>query len=228
MWTFQLKGVARGLIYIHDQDLVHGDLKGVRLQIRTIVFPFLLTSIFLKANILIDQFGNALLADFGMATNVPDPENPLSSSSNDRGGTVRWMSPELMDPERFGYKKITRTKASDCYAFAMVIYEVISGHLPFQGRSSFAVSIMVMEGTRPGRETGFPDAIWDMLEFCWVDRPRDRPSVNDVLQCLEDVSYLRVSSMSSSSPAGEATTPYYGVFYIFTSSSRDDPQSDYP
>jgi len=43
------------------------------------------------------------------------------------GGTRRWMSPELMDPERFGIpgsEDNRPTRQSDCYALGMVIYEV--------------------------------------------------------------------------------------------------------
>ena len=40
------------------------------------------------------------------------------------GGTTRWMSPELLDPERFGSSDERPTKQSDCYAFGMAIYEV--------------------------------------------------------------------------------------------------------
>ena len=43
------------------------------------------------------------------------------------GGTYRWMSPELLDPDRFGMPQSEEnrpTKLSDCYALGMVIYEV--------------------------------------------------------------------------------------------------------
>ena len=43
------------------------------------------------------------------------------------GGTRRWMSPELLDPERFGMPESEEnrpTRQSDCYALGMVIYEV--------------------------------------------------------------------------------------------------------
>ena len=43
------------------------------------------------------------------------------------GGTYRWMSPELLDPERFGMPGSgdnRPTRQSDCYALGMVIYEV--------------------------------------------------------------------------------------------------------
>ena len=48
-------------------------------------------------------------------------------SFTDGGGTLRWMSPELLDPERFGNSDGRQTKQSDCYALGMVVYEVGEG-----------------------------------------------------------------------------------------------------
>jgi len=84
-----------------------------------------------KANMLIDQTGHARIADFGLLTFVSNPTNLFSSSSYTQGGTARWMSPELIAPERFGFKISRPTRASDCYALGMVIYETVSGKLPF-------------------------------------------------------------------------------------------------
>ena len=39
-------------------------------------------------------------------------------------GTTWWMSPELLDPDRFGITDYRPTKRSDCYALGMVVYEV--------------------------------------------------------------------------------------------------------
>ena len=147
----------------------------------------LLTSASVKANILIDQTGHARLADFGLLIIISDPTNLLPSSSYTQGGTVRWMSPELIDPENFGLEKIHPTKYSDCYALGMVIYETISGHLPFHQHTDWTVVKKVMAGERPPREVGFTDGLWKMLELCWVAQPKDRPSIESVFQCLEDV-----------------------------------------
>ena len=40
------------------------------------------------------------------------------------GGTTRWTSPELLDPDKFGITDYRPTKQSDCYALGMVVYEV--------------------------------------------------------------------------------------------------------
>ena len=103
------------------------------------------------------------------------------------------MSPEFFDPEKFNLKDSRQTKHSDCYALGMVIYEVLSGKVPFFRHRGPAVIGAIIRGERPGRPRGeggiwFVDDVWTMLEDCWRPSPGDRPSIRDVLQCLEEVS----------------------------------------
>ena len=49
--------------------------------------------------------------------------NILSESFVTSAGTLRWMSPELLDPKRFNSNG-RLTPESDCYALGMVVYEV--------------------------------------------------------------------------------------------------------
>ena len=109
------------------------------------------------------------------------------------------MSPELIDPERFGYEKSRPTKSSDCYALGMVIYATISGHQPFHGHAGLTVFAKVLEGERPPREAGFTDSLWEMLELCWASQPNARPNVEDVLRYLEGVMNSWNDATSSSS-----------------------------
>ena len=146
--------------------------------------PILPTLVPIKANILIDQTGRALLADFGLLTIISDPTNGLSSSSSMQGGSVRWMSPELLDPQRFGLEKSRPTTSSDCYALGMVVYETISGHLPFCQHTDYTVVSKVLDGKHPPREARFTDSLWRMLRLCWEPQPNTRPKIEDVLQCL--------------------------------------------
>lgn len=141
-----------------------------------------------KANILVDNIGYPRLADFGLLTVMSDPANLLSSSSSAQGGSVRWMSPELIAPQQFGSKKSRPTRSSDCYAFGMVIYETVSGKLPFHKDTDYAISLKVVKGERPPRGSRFTNRLWNMLGVCWKSQPNDRPSIEDVLQCLEAAS----------------------------------------
>lgn len=162
-----LEGVARGLIYIHDHGVIHGDLK--------------------SSNILVDQTGCARLADFGHLTIISDIVNllALTLDSSGLGGIARWMSPELIDPQGFGFQTSRPTKASDCYALGMIVYETIGGTTPFPDDTDFAIFIKVVKGERPDRVEGFSESLWEMLEQCWMAQLNDRPSVPAVLRCLE-------------------------------------------
>ena len=89
-----------------------------------------------QANILINQSHCACLVDFGLSTTISAEHttganaslisvaSAASSMSFTAGGTYRWMSPELLDPEEFGASDDRPTKKSDCYALGMVVYEV--------------------------------------------------------------------------------------------------------
>ena len=179
-------GVINGLIYIHGQGMIHGDLKGVGLGYSKLCIRL----ISVKANILIDDTGNVRLADFGLLTIISDPTNILSSTSYAQGGTVRCMAPELIDPEKFGLEDNRPTKSSDCYALGMVIYETISGKAPFHKHTDLTVITKVLAGQNPSREAGFANRLWKMLKICWKPQPNDRPTIEDVLQCLQKVSSL--------------------------------------
>lgn len=107
------------------------------------------------------------------------------------GGTAMWMSPELLDPESFGFSSAHPTRESDCYALGTVIYEVLSGQPPFRG-NNYAVFTRVLRGERPKRPQGeagkhFTDGLWGMVERCWRRDPGDRASAEDVLWYLEGV-----------------------------------------
>ena len=169
--------------------MIHGDLKGVRFSWLYNHSPILLDSP-VKANILVDKSGHARLADFGLLTIISDPANLFYSSSYTQGGSARWMGPELIAPQRFGLEKSRPTKSSDCYALGMVIYETISGHLPFHKHTDLTVFTKVLEGERPPRGARFTGGLWEMLELCWTPQPDSRPSIEDVLQCLVTVSNL--------------------------------------
>ena len=145
---------------------------------------------FIQANIMIDQNGEACLADFGLLTFVSDPSNSKSLSSVTNAGTTRWMSPELLYPEQFGFKQSRPTKESDCYALGMVILEVLSEEPPFMGDKEFIVMRKVIEGQRPERpeREEFTDKLWTVMEQCWLPLSVDRPTVEAVLECLGQVS----------------------------------------
>ena len=171
-------------MYLHNQELIHGDLKGVRF--RPLVSTLLPNLLFMKANVLVDKTFRARLADFGDLNFAVDPTDPTNSPSIEGfGGSLRWMSPELLDIE--GSRP---TKESDCYALGMVILEVLSGQLPFAGHRDVVAIQRVVSGEHPERPKGvWSTNIWETLEQCWSLPPERRPTAEVILDRLGRVTH---------------------------------------
>ena len=100
------------------------------------------------------------------------------------------MSPEPLAPDLFGFKDSRPTKESDCYAFGMVILEVLNGEAPFPAYNGFVVVRRIVAGERPERPQGakavwFTDDLWETLKRCWSPQPSDRPTVEAMVEYLE-------------------------------------------
>src|SRR5579872_2002591 len=115
----KMAGVAEGLFYLHSNDVVHGDLKGVsRVDHR---ISRLLTATH-KLNILFDNAGTPRIADFGISSITFNPESH-NASTIFRGCSMRWTAPEILVAPLGS--ELSRPKMSgDVYAFAMVVIEV--------------------------------------------------------------------------------------------------------
>ncbi|KAJ7233219.1 kinase-like domain-containing protein [Mycena rebaudengoi] len=138
-----LSEIAQGLEYLHSRNIVHGDLRG--------------------ANILINDKWSACSTDFGL-TSLSDATTATNSSN--RAGSVRWMAPELLAPDRFGHHKFSRTPASDVYAFGCVCLELYTGRSPFADISETAAMFKVINGERPFKPSCDPpilEALWHSI-----------------------------------------------------------------
>ena len=93
--------IARALHYAHTHHIVHRDVK--------------------PSNIMIDEFGEPLLTDFGVAALIDWPSFTMSGALT---GTPLYMSPEQARAERVG-------PASDIYALGVVLFEALTGQLPY-------------------------------------------------------------------------------------------------
>ena len=124
------------------------------------------------------------------------------------------MSPELLDPERFGASDDRPTKQSDCYAFGMVVYEVhidvivpalgqvwlmydqvLYGKPPYWEITNPPVIIgTITEGGRPKRPEaaealGFTKELWRIVQRCWLVDTSSRPDVRAILSHLHHATW---------------------------------------
>ncbi|KAJ6589557.1 kinase-like domain-containing protein [Mycena capillaripes] len=98
---------AQGLVYLHSQNIIHGDLRG--------------------GNVLIDDGEHAQLADFGLAI-VTDAT--LGTTSTTQGGSLRWMAPELHQQNRISLAGLTASDSVWCVW--VVWYHVVPEMLNFE------------------------------------------------------------------------------------------------
>ena len=140
------------------------------------------------------------------------------------------MSPELIDPGSFGSES-RPTKELDCYALGMVIYEVLSGQMPFAPFATPTVIYKVLNGQRPERPEGdegrlFTTAIWEVLELCWKHQPDKRTGAKEVLECLEGTpprpsSDVEETVYSDTDEQSDATASDSGAFSPFRLRPQD-------
>ncbi|KAF9646106.1 kinase-like protein [Thelephora ganbajun] len=174
-----LLGITRGLHHLHLHEVIHGDLKG--------------------PNILIDDWGNPLLADFGLSS-ITKNVGSVNASTPHGGGTIRWSAPELLDAFSNESKKRTPTVKSDIYALSMVIIELYTGNIPFPDRQDPSVILMVARGERPSKPVsaealGLTPAVWELTKRCWHKKSAKRPDTPEILAHLENKKVIPLPSL---------------------------------
>ena len=133
----------------------------------------------------------ACLADFGLSTFAPNSQGETTTTT---GGTPLYMAPELLCPTEFGMQSARPTQPADIYAFGMVIYEVLTGSLPFceQNWTVSELTYHVVCGAMPAKpdnakQIGFGGGTWKLVEECWSREPTARPTIKRALAHLTHV-----------------------------------------
>lgn len=121
------------------------------------------------SNILVDRHGVSKLADFGQA---------IAAGQSTRGGTPAYMSPE-------GARGEAMDARSDIYSVGVVLWESLTGALPFTAGSDLALLRMQANETAQ-RASGLHPRLAELLEHALAKDPAERPqSAAELLQQLE-------------------------------------------
>jgi len=155
-----LAELARALEHAHKEGIIHRDIK--------------------PDNVLMDKRGCAKIGDFGLARAVDDTTLTAEGAVM---GTVRYMSPEQAHGQRAG-------PPSDVYSVGVMIYEAISGAVPF---SSEAPTAMMYKHAfevvpKPLIRDGFNPVLGKLALSCLAKTPEARPTMGDVALALEEAS----------------------------------------
>jgi serine/threonine protein kinase len=158
-----LVDAARALAFAHEQGVVHRDVK--------------------PANILLTRAGRAKVADFGLARAI---DHSSMTTEGKLIGTATYMSPEQARGER-------ATSASDVYAMGVMIYQAITGRLPFESDShlGFLYQHAEIEPPRPEIRPPFPAALGKLALDCLAKDSAARPTMARVAERLATAALVR-------------------------------------
>jgi serine/threonine-protein kinase len=152
-----LRDVALALDHIHRHGIIHRDLK--------------------PENVLVDAAGRPHVTDFGLARILGD-ESSVTTGSGLLVGTPAYVSPEqAVQPRSADHR-------TDLYSMGVMLYEVLTGLLPFTGRSTVSLLMSVMNDPVPppsstpqARAQGGIDARMDAICLkALAKKPEDRHS----------------------------------------------------
>ncbi|HYT28581.1 MAG TPA: serine/threonine-protein kinase [Ktedonobacteraceae bacterium] len=116
-----IRDMASALDYIHSQGIIHRDIKA--------------------SNVLMSEDGSCFLTDFGIARITSDATQ-LTSTGNVLG-TVDYVAPELFEVDRRADVR------SDLYSLGVLLYEMVTGRLPFSAENQIALVSMHMHKRPP-------------------------------------------------------------------------------
>jgi serine/threonine protein kinase len=122
--------VAKALAYAHDRGVVHRDIK--------------------PSNILIDERGEVLLTDFGIAKMVEGSQSTQLTAAGSVLGTPAYMAPEQAQGKAVDGR-------SDIYSLGVVLYELLTGRPPYEAETPFAVVLMHINDPLPPPRSANPD-----------------------------------------------------------------------
>ncbi len=151
--------ICDALDHAHENNIVHRDVK--------------------PHNILITKTGRAKLTDFGIAL---EAGTATMTSTDTILGSVHYISPEQAKGEQAG-------AASDIYSMGIVLYEMLTGRVPFTGDSPIAIALCHVQNTpelpsklRPGIPAGVEKVVLKALS----KEPQDRfPTAGEMSQVLK-------------------------------------------
>ncbi|AGB40855.1 serine/threonine protein kinase [Halobacteroides halobius DSM 5150] len=156
------KGVCRALIKAHRNNIVHCDIK--------------------PHNILLTEDDTVKVTDFGIAQAVTDATMAQTSSIL---GSAHYLSPEQAEGKKVSTK-------SDIYSLGIVLYELVTGEVPFGGESSVSIALKHVEEEPPSpkkRNADIPDKLKEIILRAMAKETKDRyNSAAEMLRDLKEVS----------------------------------------
>lgn len=185
--------IASALARAHDRGIIHRDLK--------------------TSNVVITSDGMVKVLDFGLAKQAGSGilEGPTRTfatiqDASSVSGTLPYMAPEILR----GDSADART---DLWALGVVLYELASGRMPFEGRTGFEISSAILREIPKPLGPPVPPGLWAIIQRCLAKEPMQRyqraTEVQAALEAVQSGAIVSPDAARSASPP--ATTMLHTV-----------------
>jgi serine/threonine protein kinase len=159
-----IEQVAAALQYAHEHRIVHRDIK--------------------PANILFHSDGRLVLADFGIARIIRNPNEPVEATLTGPShfiGSVDYMSPEMVNGTLVDHR-------TDIYELGIVLFQMLAGRVPFQGTTPFIIAAQHLREQPPSLsllKPAIPPAVDAVVHKALAKEPDARyDSAQEMAQAL--------------------------------------------
>ncbi|KAN0041936.1 hypothetical protein ACTFIV_004490 [Dictyostelium citrinum] len=160
---------AKGCSFLHASDIIHRDLKLDNL---------------LLFNVEVEQDACVKVSDFGSSKELSGESNSITQTVK---GTMAYLSNEVLTDSNY-------SKASDVYAFGILLYEIMTEREPYKDEDLEGLSKIefICKGGRPSTDLDILDKnIRDLIKNCWNQDPSKRPTFVKVFNTLNEIFQIK-------------------------------------
>jgi TPR repeat protein len=147
-------GFACGMMHLHNHDAMHRYLS--------------------PKNIMFDRMWEPRLVDFGFAKTEIDI---AAQTRMNPGEAERYFAPEMFEDDDYG-------PPVDVFAFATIVWQIITGAVPWSGMSGPKIRTAVKRGDRLAIPAGTDEKLSGLLTQCWHLGPESRPPFYEIVKVL--------------------------------------------
>ena len=172
--------ICQALKSAHEKNIVHRDLK--------------------PQNIMIDKENRAIILDFGIARSMSTDINTTATGIT--LGTPNYMSPEQIQGDKIDHR-------TDIYALGVMLYKVLTGNLPFVGKSVAEIyhKQMTEKPVNPNKiDPGIPESIEKAILKCLEINKEDR--FQDLNEIIDILNGHNLESFSHKEPDLQVREPF--------------------